>query len=505
MAEVTVLRYDTHTREADSRSAADSRGAADSHVRMGAGASAITQTADNSDTDSKLRAAVAVKLHVAGAAGAAPSDETNRQRVRDAFSRADGDSDGRLSFEEFASAAASIGLGVSEGDLRGAFSRFDADHDGSVDLEEVLAVLFGARSAGEIVATQQLARMAANAGAGRELSMVQDDVYAAVRKIATVIFEKELNLRKEFKRWDRDGSGALDRDELAHALNELGFSVGARDVETLYRAFDLDGDGRISCWELVKGIGSLTPELRVDEEAVERERQRREAQAAEAAAWLAATAELEAEARQFKESRRAAAKDAADVAAAADTEAAARDAAARAAAAARRHGVVSRTALFVARLRGGARRRRADELERARAAAEDASKAEAAAAAEAARLAVEQLAKAQAEAEEAEAAARAARLRRFERLGDATELSEMSAFAWKVGPLEAAKSDAEIIASLAARLQYVRVTADAALSQVPSNAPCDTRPSAPHTLPRSEVSPHRNRPYLLVPAPLTLR
>ena len=104
---------------------------------------------------------------------------------------------------------------------------------------------------------------------------------------------------------------------------------------------DLDGDGRISCWELVKGIGSLTPEIRMDErqlEAMRLQKEREEREAAELAAAMEAEA-AESRRRQEALASAAEAETAARAAArareAAEAQAAARQAAAAAAGAAK--------------------------------------------------------------------------------------------------------------------------------------------------------------------------
>ena len=444
---------------------------------MGAGASAIAATTGVGDADAKLRAAVAVKLHVADATGAIGSDATNRARIEGAFRQADGDGDGRMGYDEFAAAAHSIGLGVADADLRRTFARFDTDGDHSISLEEVVAFLFPASARKEdIVAQQQLARMAAAATGTDSLSEATSDVYSAVKKIAGRVFEKEIILRKAFKKWDRDNNGHLDRNELTQVLNELGFSVNGNEVDILYNAFDLDGDGRISCWELVKGIGSLTPEIRLDEAQLEQQRLRREHEGREAAAAVAEAERRAAEERRKREEEAAAAERAAAEAAAMRAREAAvaeeearRSAAERAAAAAaqraaakaaasRRNGTLAKTVGFITRLRTAVKHRRAEQ---ASAAAMAKAAAERAAAEEAARRAAEAAAAAAA----ARAAADAARLVRFAEPTSATELREMSAFAWKLSPLDAKLSDVQIIDALRKRLDYVRVDPADALSQ----------------------------------------
>ena len=73
-----------------------------------------------SSSDERLRAEIAVHLHLAQ--GSAPS-VSNRELLERAYTEADSNTDGKLDFAEFAAIASAIGLGVSEAQLRTAFGR----------------------------------------------------------------------------------------------------------------------------------------------------------------------------------------------------------------------------------------------------------------------------------------------------------------------------------------------------------------------------------------------
>ena len=70
-------------------------------------------------------------------------------------------------------------------------------------------------------------------------------------------FDKELNIRKAFQTWDGDGTGDLDVSEFTAALNSLGFSLDLLDAQAIFKFFDIDGDGRIKCWEFVRTLGAF--------------------------------------------------------------------------------------------------------------------------------------------------------------------------------------------------------------------------------------------------------
>ena len=79
----------------------------------------------------RMRAEINVRLHMA------ISDKgTHRKILEESFKAADADGDGTIDYKEFCSAAAAIGLGVSETELRMAFDRFDVNRDSTVEFGE---------------------------------------------------------------------------------------------------------------------------------------------------------------------------------------------------------------------------------------------------------------------------------------------------------------------------------------------------------------------------------
>ena len=70
-----------------------------------------------------------------------------------------------------------------------------------------------------------------------------------------------------FRRYDADGSGGLDRDELLSALRELGLlggKVSASAAGRVLAEMDANGDGRVSFlvgtgWQLAAGWLALLP------------------------------------------------------------------------------------------------------------------------------------------------------------------------------------------------------------------------------------------------------
>ena len=203
----------------------------------------------HSSSDERLRAEIAVHLHLAQ--GSTP-DVTNRELLERAYKEADSNADGKLDFDEFAAIAHRIGLGVSELQLRAAFGRFDVDSDGRISFAEVVDFISpvlgspeerskarAARNGGistrhapplsareyaaREVQVQQFERIAAAGPATKTLKVSEDrsTVPTAVSLISQEVYKQQINLRHAFKKWDADGSGGLDVNEFTSVPRSL--------------------------------------------------------------------------------------------------------------------------------------------------------------------------------------------------------------------------------------------------------------------------------------------
>ncbi|CAK9021390.1 Uncharacterized protein SCF082_LOCUS15328 [Durusdinium trenchii] len=100
-------------------------------------------------------------------------------------------------------------------------------------------------------------------------------------RIADAIFDKEVDLREAFKKWDRKNLGGLDETEFQGALSSLGFDASPEMVSAVFKVFDLKGDGRVSCWEFTRGLHNLqaAAEATASEEERRARRDRKKASA----------------------------------------------------------------------------------------------------------------------------------------------------------------------------------------------------------------------------------
>jgi hypothetical protein len=68
------------------------------------------------------------------------------------------------------------------------------------------------------------------------------------------------SLRQAFDKFDADGSGSIDREELVNAFSAAGRKVTQEEVDKLFVEIDADGDGQITFDEFKTGFNA-TPEL----------------------------------------------------------------------------------------------------------------------------------------------------------------------------------------------------------------------------------------------------
>eukprot|EP00931_Biecheleriopsis_adriatica_P093258 TRINITY_DN67000_c0_g1_i1.p1 TRINITY_DN67000_c0_g1~~TRINITY_DN67000_c0_g1_i1.p1 ORF type:complete len:176 (-),score=33.95 TRINITY_DN67000_c0_g1_i1:593-1120(-) len=58
--------------------------------------------------------------------------------------------------------------------------------------------------------------------------------------------ESVVSIQSIFQKWDLDGSGTIERQELATVMFSLSTTMTESDIDNLLQAIDLDGDGVIS-------------------------------------------------------------------------------------------------------------------------------------------------------------------------------------------------------------------------------------------------------------------
>lgn len=267
---------------------------------MGAGGSRLGIVSDE-----RLRADVAVQLHVArvakkkqvkgqqGSIGANAA-KSNRAQLQLLFDRTDANRDGVVDFGDFARAAADLGIKATETQLRVAFSRFDGDKDGAIQCKEfvnfmcplvgleiqgqknlkgqpgtsppqtlgstfaitsmkVPAESLGRTPSAMLQPQQQQTVGSISQGSMSARASVAASVKGAAVSLAGALFAGERSIQQVFQKWDVDGNGALEAPDLGDSLHGLGFGSNAA-ASSLLHVLDTECDGRVSSWGLVRAL-----------------------------------------------------------------------------------------------------------------------------------------------------------------------------------------------------------------------------------------------------------
>eukprot|EP00435_Cladocopium_sp_Y103_P056183 s11_g18.t2 len=238
-----------------------------------------------STADEKLRAEVAVKLHAAKCSRR--DARSNKIVLEDVFNAVGPDSAGTVSFQQFKRASERLGMRVAEKQLKAAFSPFEVSHSGRFDCAEFIQfVCDDARPEPTRSESSSKPRPSGPSGmASRPKDMLTDASEMGVRRsaarIADAIFDKEVDLREAFRSWDKKNLGGLDATEFQGALASLGFEATPETAAAVFTAFDLKGDGRVSCWEFTRGLHNLqaAAEATASEEERRARRDRKKASA----------------------------------------------------------------------------------------------------------------------------------------------------------------------------------------------------------------------------------
>ncbi len=138
-----------------------------------------------------------------------------------AFHKADIDGDGKLSYEELKDLLQSVGLEEDEEKLNKIVYAVDTDKNGTIDLAEFQSII------------------------------------DSMKTKTAVTFEQQL--RQTFELYDADGSGSIDRDELAHLMATLGYDLTDEELSAMIDEVDANGNGGIEYEEfqslMFKGKG----------------------------------------------------------------------------------------------------------------------------------------------------------------------------------------------------------------------------------------------------------
>ncbi|XP_073057637.1 probable calcium-binding protein CML15 [Primulina eburnea] len=137
--------------------------------------------------------------------------------------------------------------------LKDIFNRFDMDRDGSLTHLELAALL---RSLGLKPTGDQIHAILANMDANGNGSIEFDElVETLLPDMNEELLINQAQLMEVFRSFDRDGSGYITAAELAGQMAKLGHPLTYKELSTMMREADTNGDGVISFSEFANVLG----------------------------------------------------------------------------------------------------------------------------------------------------------------------------------------------------------------------------------------------------------
>ena len=139
--------------------------------------------------------------------------------VQSAFKSWDTNGDGQISFQELKAAVQKSGQRLSDEDINSIFVIGDIDQNGEIDIEEFMRMMLPSTS----------------------------DVVSKFRSVRKSVKDVQM----AFKEFDRNGDGSIDRSELTSALMSSGGNFTKQEVDVIFTAADIDGNGEIDYEEFI--------------------------------------------------------------------------------------------------------------------------------------------------------------------------------------------------------------------------------------------------------------
>ena len=230
-----------------------------------------------------------------------------KENVSQMFDTYDLDQSGDIDFDEFSTGIRVIGLDLDTEELEELLGDLDEDGGGSVSLDEFMCAVVQrlrmeqdlASAAGQDISTnspgghsggrvsahsppveEAKPRNIASTIHGIKLAEYRTASRVAWDKIISVTSGKKANvarvLKETFRKFDKDGSGQIDIDELAKGFELLGIEMTPEQTAAFRDDIDWDGDGLISEEEFQTGAKTMIqaresatskdPSIRVAEE-----------------------------------------------------------------------------------------------------------------------------------------------------------------------------------------------------------------------------------------------
>ena len=174
--------------------------------------------------------------------------------IRSVFRAMDLNGSGTLTRDEFREAIKQLGYVLLDSELDMLFKRFDTDKNGSISYAEFLNGLTEANE-------QSKAEME---GKSRRNIAAEKALLQAVWKHMKEGMGSQEAMMSVFRLADRDGSGALTRNELREAVKFLGYNLLEPELDMLIVRFDHSQDGLVTAQEFITALLQIGQEMQAE-------------------------------------------------------------------------------------------------------------------------------------------------------------------------------------------------------------------------------------------------
>merc|ERR1712167_149314 len=146
-----------------------------------------------------------------------------------------------LTIEQFSQALEQAGLACTEEEVATFFHQYDQDNSGTLTLKEFLMAMFP----GKVVA------IAPPAPKGTLESMMVEKLFEKTKPGQS----PEKLMKKAFKNFDLNDSGAVSVDEFARVMEKFGLTaVPEAEIQEFFSSYDVDGSGELSYDEFISAL-----------------------------------------------------------------------------------------------------------------------------------------------------------------------------------------------------------------------------------------------------------
>jgi len=195
-------------------------------------------------------------------------------RVIDLFREWDEDDSGSIDLKEFRKAIKALGFDAPAEEIDSVFKQLDTDGSGSIEYKELNKKLrSGAGSTldpslrpgamGEINAKAEnkhklrRGKMSGQRGAvlGSSVQLAPiEDGKSVIEQLRDILNKNAVRVIDLFRSWDDDGNGKVSASEFRKAVAALGYKAPKKDVNEVFKAFDIDNSGEIDYNELNRAL-----------------------------------------------------------------------------------------------------------------------------------------------------------------------------------------------------------------------------------------------------------